>query len=116
MVDKEDDDLDIPPTTAADWIGAVKVFPGDPPRVPLPGGMTFHVFRSSADPNWFVVTGHAEASGLPPCPGGGSWIYFQAFPELGRPRVGFSESEAKADIAAKGYHMRNMNAVVTTAE
>jgi hypothetical protein len=69
------------------------------------GRMTFYVFRASNNGKLFAVTDTADGAALPPCPRGGTWEFFKSFPETGKPRVAFSEAEARRDIKQKGYHL-----------
>ena len=116
MAKKPKFDPENPPTKPADWIGATKIVPPSSKVKPIPGGVTFHLFRASTDPDQFVVTDQREPAKMPPCPRGGRWVHYRVLPETGRPRVGFSEAKAKADIAAKGYHRGNIRALVAAAE
>ena len=94
-----------PTRRGSDWTGAELVRPGEPHSSrPVAGGMTFQVFRASNEPDEFLVTDQEGASRLPRRRAG-TWLPFRALPETGRPRVGFSEEEAKRDIASKGFHV-----------
>ena len=94
-----------PTRRGSDWTGAELVHPGEPHSSrPLAPGTTFHVFRASNEPDEFLVTDEAGAAHPPERPSG-TWLPFRVFPETGRPRAGFSEEEAKRDIAAKGFHV-----------
>jgi hypothetical protein len=70
--------------------------------------MTFHVYRCSSDHGLFAVTGKRDETLLPACPRRGRWEHVKSFRETGEHRVGFSEAEAKADIARHGYHVKHM--------
>lgn len=98
-------DPDIPPTSPGDWTGAAVVYPGERRAAPVPGGMTFHIFRASTNSGLFVITDRDDASVLPNCPRGGQWRAFKILPETGQRRVGFTEAEAKADILKRGFHL-----------
>jgi hypothetical protein len=89
--------------TPGNWVGARKVLPGAAARA-VKGGLTFHVFRASTDHGLFLVADRAAVSAPPPATGG-TWQKFKTLRETGQPRIGFSESEAKRDIARKGYHL-----------
>ncbi len=72
--------------------------------------MMFHVYRASNDQSLFAVIDSADETKLPPCPGG-RWTPFKRFPELGRPRIGFSEEAALSDIRDHGYHLNRIDIV-----
>ena len=106
MTKPKSDDTDIPETKPEDWTGAAIRRGGA--RGPLrakPGGMIFHIFQASDDSGLFAVSDSGDGVRLPPCPGRGAWVPFKAVPEAGTPRVGFSETAAKADIEKQGYHL-----------
>jgi len=105
-------DHDNPPTSAADWAGAEVLQRGER-HAQRTGSLTFHLFRASNNRDLFLVTDHGEASRLPECPGG-AWQLFKVLPETGKPRIGFSEADAKRDIAQLGYHLGRIN--LTTRE
>ena len=93
-----------PTRRGSDWTGAELVRPGEPHSSrPSAGGMTFHVLRASNQPDEFLVTDEA-GSAHPPKRRSGTWLPFRVLRETGRPRVGFSEEDAKRDIASKGFH------------
>jgi hypothetical protein len=104
-IPRPDTDDDNPPTRREDWIGARKVVPGRKPARRAGRRTTFHVYRSSRDRGVFAVTAARDEALLPSCPGRGRWEHFKSFPETGEARVGFSEAEAKSDIAKRGYHL-----------
>ena len=98
-----DEDSDSDP---ADWFGAAKVrssaeFDGVRPDM----GMTFHVFRASSSYSLYAINATGDMDDLPPCPGNGVWQAFKKIPEAGKPRIGFSEAEAKSDIEKQGFHL-----------
>jgi hypothetical protein len=99
---------DNPPTRAADWIGARIVIPPEPAADKVAGGIVFHIFRASSDPALFAIADRAKPKTFPPAPNGGTWQLFKKVPEIGRRRVGFSETQAKADIARYGYHLASI--------
>jgi hypothetical protein len=105
-------DPDNPPTRAEDWVGARKVLPGRKPPARPRRPVTFHVYRSSSDMALFAVTAERDEALLPPCPRRGRWEHLKSFRETGEARVAFSETDAKADIARRGYHL---NRVATAA-
>jgi hypothetical protein len=74
----------------------------------MPGGMTFHIFQASTDSGLFLITDRENPPDLPQCPKRGIWKPFKIVPESGRPRVGFSEADAKVDIAKQGYHLADV--------
>lgn len=97
------------PTEPEDWVGAAVRGSGESgPLQEKPGGMMFHVFRASTDHSLFGVTDKRDSGALPECPGGGEWEFFKRFPESGRPRIGFSEKDARADIERQGYHLNRV--------
>jgi hypothetical protein len=71
--------------------------------------LRFHVYRATEDDDVFLIADHGELARLPPCPAG-TWRPFRILLETGKPRIGFSESEAKRDIARQGYHMVRVQA------
>ena len=94
-----------PTRRGSDWAGAELIRAGEPHSSrPLARGATFHVFRASNEPDEFLVTDAAGAA-HPPRRRSGTWILFRVLPETGRPRVGFSEEDAKRDISSKGFHV-----------
>jgi hypothetical protein len=96
-------DPDNPPTQESDWVGAEVLAPGERHARRI-GPVTFHVFRSSLEPDLFAVTDQGESSCLPPCPRG-AWLPFKVLPETGKRRVGFSEEDAKRGIANDGHYL-----------
>lgn len=107
-------DPENPPTQASDWIGAWVLQAGERRAPPVPGGVMFHIFRASKDPDLFAITDRQDPSGLPNCPGG-EWRLFKVVPETGQRRVGFTEAAAKADILRNGYHLVNMQLTASDA-
>lgn len=101
-------DPENPPTRPADWVGARIVIPPEPAADKIPGGVIFHIFRASTDHALFAITDRAKPKRFPPAPNGGTWQLFKKVPEIGRRRVGFSETKAKADIARYGYHLASI--------
>jgi hypothetical protein len=86
----------------SDWTGAEVLAAGQRPEK-RSGSMTFYVYRSTSDPDLFLVAGRADPESLPKPPKGG-WRLFRILPETGKPRIGFSEASAKLDIAEHGFH------------
>jgi hypothetical protein len=89
----------------SDWVGAWVLEAGERRGPPIPGGMTFHIFRASASADLFVIADRKSPEHMPECPGGGEWRLFKVTPETGQRRVGFVEDDAKADIRKRGYHL-----------
>lgn len=72
----------------------------------VPNGVQFHVFRAKKNSSAFVVTAGADPNEIHALAAhAGTWEPFKILPEVGKPRIGFSEADAKADIQAKGYHL-----------
>lgn len=67
--------------------------------------MNFYLFKHTLDKSIVGVTGEPTGAKLPVLPGNGQWEPFTKFEESGRPRVGFSEEQARADIEKRGYHL-----------
>ncbi len=97
-------DPENPSPQASDWIGAWVLEAGERRRLAIPGGVTFHIFRASTNPDLFIIADRKDPPHLPECPGRGEWCLFKVMPETGQRRVGFVETKAKADIAEHGYH------------
>jgi hypothetical protein len=106
---RTDIDDDNPPTRREDWIGARKVIPGHKSARKRGRRMMFHVYRSSRDRGLFAITADRDEALLPSCPGRGHWEHFKSFPETGEAWVGFSEAEAKTNIAKRGYHLAQID-------
>ena len=79
------------------------------------GSVTFFVYRASSDPDLFVVSDRESTKRFPPAPKRGTWLLFKVFPETGKPRIGFSEAEAKHDIAKQGFHFVRVSVQVPEA-
>ena len=75
--------------------------------------MTFHVFRASTTPSLYAINVTGDPLDLPPCPDRGNWQLFKRVPESGKPRIGFSEADAKADIEKQGFHLVRVNVNTT---
>jgi len=97
-----------PPTRPEDWVGARKVTAGRRALRPPRGNATFHLYRSTRDHGLVAAIPRRDESLLPPCPRRGQWEHFKSFRATGEPRVGFSEAEAKADIARQGFHLSRL--------
>ena len=97
-------DEDNPPTQReSDWTGAEVLGIGERHAQPV-SSVRFHVYRASNDEDVFLIADHGDTARLPGCPSG-AWRPFRILPETGKPRIGFSEAEAKRDIARQGYHL-----------
>ena len=95
---------DNPPTLReSDWTGA-EVLRGGERHAQAVGPLRFHVFRASMDEDIFLIAAHGDVTRLPQCPAG-AWRPFRVLPETGKPRIGFSEADAKHEIARQGYHL-----------
>jgi len=97
-----------PPTRPEDWVGARKVVSGRRAARTPRGNLTFHLYRSTRDHALVAAIARKDERLLPPCPRRGLWQHFKSFRATGEPRVGFSEAEAKADIARQGFHLRRL--------
>ena len=67
--------------------------------------LQFYIYNSPSNPDVFLVLTSPDALESAPKPKRGDWHLFKIVPELGRPRIGFSEAEAKQDIARQGFHL-----------
>lgn len=67
--------------------------------------MKFYLFKHTVDNSVFGATDEPSGEKLPVLPGNGRWKSFTDFEESGKPRIAFSEQEAKADIELQGYHL-----------
>ena len=95
---------DNPPTLReSDWTGAEVLRRGERHAQPV-SSLRFHVYRASADEDVFLIAAHRDVARLPQCPAG-AWRLFRVLSETGKPRIGFSEADAKHDIARQGYHL-----------
>jgi hypothetical protein len=99
---------DTPTVRDSDWTGAEVLRGGERHAQPV-SLLLFHVYRASDDDDVFVIADHGDASRLPSCPAG-TWQPFRILPETGKPRIGFSEQEAKRDIARQGHHLIRVQA------
>lgn len=113
MARPKQSDSDNPPTKRADWIGAEVLKAGEAHSL-RSGKITFYVFRSSKDGTLFAVIDADDPARLPKVANAGEWIKFKVIPETGKPRIGFSEEEAKQDIAEKGFHLTKVK--IATSE
>jgi len=104
-----DEDL----VTQGSWIGATLV-PGGGVARPV-SDLKFHIFQASWDSKLFLIVTDPGEAAKAVTPRGGDWLPFKVVPELGRPRIGFSESEAKEDIADHGYHLVSVAIAAKTA-
>ena len=87
----------------ASSIGATLVRPNE--RVRPVSDLKFHIYSSVSNPRVFLILASPLALEKAPKPKRGEWYLFKIVPEIGRPRIGFSEEEAKDDIAKQGYHL-----------
>ena len=109
MEDRDEFDGADAPTEPEDWVGAAVRRGGEQgPLRRKPDGIVFHVFRASNKHSLFAVTDKRDIGVRPECPEGGEWEFFKEFPETGRPRIGFSEKDARADIEKQGYHLNHV--------
>jgi hypothetical protein len=99
------------PTRPEDWVGARKVLSCRRAARPPRGHVTFHLYRSTRDHALIAAIMRKDERLLPPCPRRGQWQHFKSFRATGEPRVGFSEAEAKADIARQGFHLSRLDEV-----
>jgi hypothetical protein len=67
--------------------------------------LKFHIYASVSNPHTYLILTSPDALETAPKPKRGEWHLFKTVPEIGRPRIGFSEEEAKSDIAKQGYHL-----------
>ncbi len=90
-----------------DWVGAAIVGPGEVSATRKRGKTTFHVWRCPTRRNIYLVTDTDDLNRvpLPTQVRSVGWVQFKSFPETGQPRIGFSEAEAKHDIAEHGFHL-----------
>lgn len=92
-----------------DWIGARVVDrsaaeSGESPGAAARDAFTFHVWKCSTDRRLYLVTAtETIPDSAPSCPDG-AWRFVKSVWEEGRPRVGFSEVDAKRDIQKQGFH------------
>ena len=70
--------------------------------------MTFYIFQASTDSSLFAVTDANDVTKIRERLKNGHWTLFKSVEESGRPRIGFSESEAKSDIKERGYHLTSV--------
>ena len=95
---------DNPPTVReSDWTGAEVLRAGEQHARPVTQ-FRFHVYRASCDQDVLLIAAHGDVERLPRCPAG-VWRPFRVLPETGKPRIGFSEVDAKDEILRQGYHL-----------
>jgi hypothetical protein len=73
-------------------------------RVDVRDPVTFFVWKCSADRRLYLVTASETVPDNAPACATGHWRFVKSLREEGRARVGFSEAEAKRDIAKQGFH------------
>jgi hypothetical protein len=107
MTKQRNVDPDAPPTSIDDWRHAHARRPTrrHPPKPPVAGGLTLHVFQASTNERLFVVTDGTEPSQFVDCPDDGLWLPFKALRETGEQRIGLSETAARRDIGRRGFHL-----------
>jgi len=111
-----DIDPDNPPTRTVDWVGASLVRPDEQLR-PIEGTpMEFEIRQASWDPALFLITDRSGEVPLPPVPVGGEWCAYKVVRESGRPRIGFKEADAKADILRQGFHLVSIRLLIEALE
>ena len=101
-------DDDAPRTKAEDWVGAEKFLRDREKPRKLESTMTFYIFQASTDSSLFAVTDTNDETRIRKRLKNGHWTLFKSVEETGRPRIGFSESEAKSDIEVRGYHLTSV--------
>lgn len=116
MTKQRSADPDAPPTAFEDWQHAHVRRPTRmrPPKPPVSGGLTFHVYQASNEKRLFVVTDGRDPSGLVDCPKG-LWIPLKVFRETGDARIGLSEAEAREDIRRQGFHLIDLDKRLATS-
>ncbi len=92
-----------------DWFGARVNNTGDEyAETHEEDEIEFHVWKNPYNDFMYLITPNKRVpegiEGL----SSNSWIFLRKFAETGKPRVGFSEKDAKNDIKQKGYHVVNV--------